>query len=204
MAGREPRLDRDKIVLTALELLDEVGLDALTTRALAARLGVQQPALYWHFKNKQELVDAMAEAMLDAARWPERPASDADVEDWLAARADSFRQALLARRDGARVHAGTRPAPRRLPAIEAQVQALTAVGLSPADAARGALALSRYTLGWVIEEQAGQGRSARKGVEASQTTFPALGAARQVLDETDPDFDFDFGVRAMLRGLLRP
>ncbi|MFP3693803.1 TetR family transcriptional regulator, partial [Burkholderia sp. SIMBA_048] len=58
------KLDREAVVGTALELLNEVGVDGLTTRKLADRLGVQQPALYWHFRNKRALLDALAEAML--------------------------------------------------------------------------------------------------------------------------------------------
>jgi TetR/AcrR family tetracycline transcriptional repressor len=53
------KVDRQGILDTALELLNEVGIDALSTRAIAQRLGVQQPALYWHFKNKRALLDAM-------------------------------------------------------------------------------------------------------------------------------------------------
>ena len=53
------KLDRDVILQAALSLLDEVGMDKLSTRLLAERLGVQQPALYWHFKNKRALLDAM-------------------------------------------------------------------------------------------------------------------------------------------------
>ena len=46
-AKPRPRLDLDQVVQAAITLLDEVGLDGLTTRALATRLGVQSPALYW-------------------------------------------------------------------------------------------------------------------------------------------------------------
>jgi len=51
------------IARTALGLLNEVGLDGLTMRLLAKELGVQAAALYWHLKNKQELLDAMAAIM---------------------------------------------------------------------------------------------------------------------------------------------
>src|SRR4051795_8991707 len=53
-------ITRERIVSTALELLDEEGMDALTVRALAARLDVRAPTLYWHVRNKQELLDEMA------------------------------------------------------------------------------------------------------------------------------------------------
>src|SRR5262245_36093000 len=57
-------LDRETVVRTALRVLDEVGLEGLTLRRIAAELDVQAPALYWHFKNKQELLDEMATTML--------------------------------------------------------------------------------------------------------------------------------------------
>src|ERR1700688_4158094 len=59
---RTVALKRQGVVRTALRILDEVGLDGLTVRKLASELGVQAPALYWHFKNKQALLDEMATA----------------------------------------------------------------------------------------------------------------------------------------------
>lgn len=58
------KLQPNTVIRAALDLLNEVGVDGLTTRKLAERLGVQQPALYWHFRNKRALLDALAEAML--------------------------------------------------------------------------------------------------------------------------------------------
>ena len=62
------RLNRDDVLRAALELLDEVGIDALSTRKLAERLGVQSPTLYWHFKSKGALLDAMSAAVMQR-RW---------------------------------------------------------------------------------------------------------------------------------------
>ena len=53
-------MNKERIVAAALELLNDKGVDALTVRALAARLDVQAPALYWHVRNKQELLDEMS------------------------------------------------------------------------------------------------------------------------------------------------
>ncbi|HDB9777507.1 TPA: TetR family transcriptional regulator, partial [Escherichia coli] len=44
------KLQPNTVIRVALDLLNEVGVEALTTRKLAKRLGVQQPALYWHFR----------------------------------------------------------------------------------------------------------------------------------------------------------
>src|SRR5262245_51288610 len=51
------------ITAAALALLDEAGLAELSTRRLAAKLGVQSPTLYWHVRSKAELLDLVAEAL---------------------------------------------------------------------------------------------------------------------------------------------
>jgi len=165
---------------------------------------VKSPALYWHFKNKRDLVDAMAEAMMDAADWPAPPSPtadvDGDVDDWMAKRAHTFRKALLSRRDGARVHSGTRPNSQQLAEIETQVLALVTSGMAPTEAARAALALSRYTVGWVLEEQASQARAEPSQPRIDLRPFPTLEAASDVFDGSEPTKNFDFGVRAILAG----
>ena len=97
-------LDRRRIVTEAVALLDERGLDGVTLRKLAQRLGVQAPTLYWHIPNKAALVTAIAEEILtEQFDHPERPGPDVRWQDWLSCLAQRLRQALLAHRDGARV-----------------------------------------------------------------------------------------------------
>ena len=97
-------LERETVARAALAVLDEVGLDGLTVRRIADALGVQNPALYWHFKNKQDLLDRMAEAMLaDAFAELGPPAPDASWSETLSALAHLFHRALSSHRDGARV-----------------------------------------------------------------------------------------------------
>ena len=78
------RLRRERVVDVAIALLDADGLDALTMRKLATRLGVQAGALYWHFAGKQALLDAMADRFLEdfaadlpAGSWDEQLAAAA-------------------------------------------------------------------------------------------------------------------------------
>jgi AcrR family transcriptional regulator len=52
------------VLAGALDLLDTDGLEGLTMRKLAAHLGVQAGALYWHFQSKRALLDAVADALL--------------------------------------------------------------------------------------------------------------------------------------------
>jgi AcrR family transcriptional regulator len=77
-------LSRDGIVDRALELADSESLDAVTVRRLAQEFDVTPMALYWHVKNKEELLNAMADRMLASAlAAPGDPASaTAKDPDW--------------------------------------------------------------------------------------------------------------------------
>ena len=89
------KLQPNTVIRAALDLLNEVGVDGLTTRKLAERLGGQQPALYWHFRNKRALLDALAEAMLAENHTHSVPRADDDWRSFLIGNARSFRPALL-------------------------------------------------------------------------------------------------------------
>ena len=199
-------LHRDLIVAAALDLVDEIGLDRFSTRALADRLDVRSPALYWHFQNKQDLVAAMAEAMslqlpgIEGAPDLGRRPSRAAVAGYLVQRAQDFRRVLLSRRDGARLHAGSRPPMTRLDAVEAQLEVLVGVGLDPIAAARATLAISRFVVGWVLEEQAAYPSDEQM---PDTTEYPNLSAAVAVLTQDDPDADFTATLTAVVNGLVR-
>src|SRR5207253_7538085 len=79
----QANLDRQTVARAALRLLDRAGLDGLTVRKLAGELGVQAPALYWHFRNKEELLEEMATTVfLDAVRDSGWPHPDANWPEW--------------------------------------------------------------------------------------------------------------------------
>ncbi len=54
MAGRNRR---ETILAAALQLFAERGVSAVTTRQIAAQVGISQPSLYAHFATKQDLLD---------------------------------------------------------------------------------------------------------------------------------------------------
>src|SRR6516165_1352834 len=107
--GRSERsaLDRERVVRVALELLDEVGLDDLSMRRLADRLGVTAASLYWYVRDKDELLALLADAI--TGEMP-LPASDLGWRDALEAAARTLRRIARSHRDGARVLAATMPA----------------------------------------------------------------------------------------------
>lgn len=61
---RTPLLSREGIVAAALALVDAEGLDGLSTRRLAAELGVSGPSLYNHVATKDELIDAVVDCVV--------------------------------------------------------------------------------------------------------------------------------------------
>jgi AcrR family transcriptional regulator len=61
--GKGAGLTRGQILDAAIELMDGDGAGSLTMRALAARLGVESPALYWHFAGKDEICRAVVDAI---------------------------------------------------------------------------------------------------------------------------------------------
>jgi TetR/AcrR family tetracycline transcriptional repressor len=148
------KLDREAIIGEALVLLDEVGLDAVSTRALAKRLGVEQPSLYWHFRSKTELLTAMAEAAMAPHSAAPLPGPSDDWREWFVENSRSFRRALLLHRDGARLHAGSSPQGEDLARALRKVEFLVAAGLPLRDVQTAMLTTSHFTVGAVMEEQA--------------------------------------------------
>ncbi|MFF2744534.1 TetR/AcrR family transcriptional regulator [Kitasatospora sp. NPDC058048] len=61
---RTPLLSRERIVAAALRLIDDEGLDALSTRRLATELSVSGPSLYNHFATKDDLLDAVVDSVI--------------------------------------------------------------------------------------------------------------------------------------------
>ncbi|KPU91106.1 transcriptional regulator [Variovorax paradoxus] len=196
------KLDREAILEAALSLLDEVGMDKLSTRLLAERLGVQQPALYWHFKNKRALLDAMNGEILRRSHHRKLPLPDETWEGFLRENARSFRRALLARRDGARLHAGSEPDPGDLDMVEAQLAAVVRLGVPPAQAMTLLIALGRYTVGCVLEQQATPADAAmqQQTLDAAAASRPLLAEAFSTYRAAGPDALFEIGVDLMLEG----
>jgi TetR/AcrR family tetracycline transcriptional repressor len=208
--GPEQPLERDRVVRAALELLDQVGLDGLTLRKLAAELGVQAPALYWHFASKRELLDHMAHVIAEGAS-----VIDLDDRPWdegLADYARSRRRALLAHRDGARVTIGNRPVGGMFPVFEAALAQLVKAGFTPVEGLRSMVAISTFVAGFVVEEQAEQYRNAEEGwtEEQDQAAFRALLAERsyptmvealRVGGDPNGVDTFEFGLRLLIEGM---
>jgi TetR/AcrR family transcriptional regulator, tetracycline repressor protein len=148
-------LTKAAIVQAALDLLNEAGMDGLTVRALAARLGVQAPALYWHVRSKQALLDEMATRIWrDIGDVIAALPDDVPWRELMATYATAVRKGLLSHRDGAKAFSGTTLTdPDVVRRQERTFSNLTRQGFTLADAARGLMLVHNFTIGFCIEEQ---------------------------------------------------
>ena len=149
------KIDRARVADTALRLLNEVGLDGLTLRAIARELDVKAPALYWHFKDKQALLDEMATVMY--RRMLDEDLPRVTPETWqqqLVAYNSGLRTALLRYRDGAKVYSGARfTGNDHAEGLEAHLRTMTDAGFGLRQAVRAGTVAYAYTMGFVTEEQ---------------------------------------------------
>jgi TetR/AcrR family transcriptional regulator, tetracycline repressor protein len=187
-------LTREVLIETGLRLLDEVGLDGLTVRRLATELGVQSPALYWHVRTKQELLDGMAGAIMASAEL-RPPRDDEPWQHWLAGRARAYRRAMLGHRDGARLVASARRAPETVRRFDAELAAMVERGFAPVEALRTIAALNHYVDGSVLEEQAST-PDRNPEIADLPTLLLALRDGPPMGDEV-----FEHGLRLLIRGI---
>ncbi|MCX4162025.1 MULTISPECIES: TetR/AcrR family transcriptional regulator C-terminal domain-containing protein [Paraburkholderia] len=191
------KIRRDEVVSAALELLDVVGLDGLSTRRLAEKLGVESATLYWHFRDKSALLAEMASLVLARHHTLDVPEDSADWPVWFADNARSFRRALLTHRDGALLHAGTTPNQDELARIVPKVAYLVRAGFSEPDAQMALLAAGQFTLGCVLEEQARD----TGGASSDTDRNTAAAAPGPEINPIDPDVAFEFGLGLIINGL---
>jgi len=191
-------LSREVLIETGLRLLDEVGLEGLTVRRLATELGVQSPALYWHIRTKQELLDGMADAIIQGAGMGP-PRDGESWQEWLRRRARGYRRSLLAHRDGARVVASARRMPGALGEFEGELAAMVALGFTPVLALRTITALGNYLNGYVLQEQAAV---AAGDPDAGDLLagMPTLAAALRAGGNPMAEASFEHGLTLLIAG----
>ncbi|MFD6277621.1 TetR/AcrR family transcriptional regulator C-terminal domain-containing protein [Streptomyces sp. NPDC060209] len=149
------KIDRARVADAALGLLNEVGLDGLTLRAIARELDVKAPALYWHFKDKQALLDEMATVMYRRMLTEELPGPTPHTwQQQMVAYQSVLRRALLRYRDGARVYTGARfTGTDHADGLEAHLRTMVDAGFELWQAVRAGTTVNAYTMGFVTEEQ---------------------------------------------------
>ncbi len=137
-------LTRERLVDAALELVREEGLEALSMRALADKLEVKAASLYWHVRDRRELLDLLAESIVDSVRF-RRPGPG--WRENVLALGSALGRAVAAQKDADRLLLEAPDALRRSDLFGGVVEQLQAGGLQPAEAADVALMLLTYVVG---------------------------------------------------------
>lgn len=174
----------------ATQLLDDYGIADLTMRRLARELNVTPGALYWHFADKQALLGAVADRILEPAatsvqhdRWAERIVSVCSA----------LRNALLSTTDGAELVSASFAAGKSERIAEILTRLTVAAdeaGFEATDADLAARTVLYYVLGFTADEQ-------------SRLQWDAAGALSdgQSVMATNPNGRFIFGLRLLVDGM---
>lgn len=199
--GGGSRLDKSKVINSALALGNEVGIEGVTTRKLAQKLGVAQKTLYWHVKNKRALLDALAVEILARHHDYSLPAAGESWQSFLRNNAMSFRRALLRYRDGAKVHLGTRPDEKQYDTVETQLRFMTENGFSLENALYALSAVGHFTLGCVLEDQEHTAAKEERETPTTDSMPPLLRQAIELFDHQGAEPAFLFGLELIICGL---
>ncbi|ELP63047.1 TetR/AcrR family transcriptional regulator [Streptomyces turgidiscabies] len=215
---RKPLLSTDLIVETARALVDSEGLAALSTRRLAAELGVSGPSLYNHFRTKDQILEAVADSvsvLVDLSMFDrgerneggeggeeggERPDWRTALHDW----AVSYRAALRDHPNIVPVMArgpGRRPAGLRV--ADAVYGGMVDAGWPPAQATSIGALMRYFIMGSALGSFAGGFVDDESAYDPAD--YPHLGQAH-LLSEQQEKIDeraFETGLAALLAGLAQ-
>ncbi|MEO3783876.1 TetR/AcrR family transcriptional regulator C-terminal domain-containing protein [Actinocorallia sp. B10E7] len=203
---RQPLLSRERIIEVALGLLDTEGLEAVSTRRLAAELGVSGPSLYNHVATKDELLDAVADTVLtevDLSMFAGlSPGSRPGWRDALYAWAHSYRAALAAHPNVVPVMARGpgRRRPNMLRVADAVFGGLVDAGWPRREATRVGALMRFFIIGSALASFAG-GFPDDAAVYAGE--YPHLDQAHLLADRQQEidESAFETGLHALLDGL---
>lgn len=204
---RTPKITRLQVLETALTLLNTEGIEGLTMRKLADALNIKAASLYWHFSNKQALLEGMADHIVAMV------AVDFQYNsNWvtnLIEITSQLRNALLQHRDGARVFAGTYVISDNVLRINnALIKTFMQTGISAEKAASCTMTVFYFILGCCIEQQAATFSADSDLInkesefnQLSKDKYPYTWEAKEMLFANNYDLRFIDGLQFIINGL---
>jgi AcrR family transcriptional regulator len=207
--GRPP-LSRDRVVAAAVELADGAGIAEVTMRKLAGACGVEPMSLYHHVANKDDVLDAMVDAVFAEMDLPD---PSLPWRDALARRAESARSVLVRHPWAiAMLDSRTSPGPATLEYHDRTIEVLRRAGFSLEMVGHAGALLDAYVYGFAMQQAAlpfddgpGAGEVADTIVSALPAgAYPYLAAmATQHVQRPGYDFadEFAWGLDVVLDGI---
>jgi len=154
-------LSRASLVSAALGLVQDEGLEALTMRALAGRLNVKAASLYWHVRDRRELLELLAESILEQV--PATRGATWRLEVLNAAAA--LRMALVSQQDADRILLEVPDALQRSDVYRRTKSRLEKAGLQPSEAAEVARLVMVHVISSRVQD--GEATALESGAVAS-------------------------------------
>lgn len=204
-ASGEPALTRERIIAAAVELLDAQGVEGLTMRGLADRLGSGVMSLYWHVPKKEDVFDLAVDAVL--AYGPS--VSSLESEDWrqeVVHMLDDWRASMLRHPWAAALLPRRALGPNILARLEMLSRTLSKAGVADSDLNAAIWSLWNHVMGATIT-RASFDRSEDDLAAAQQRLadlgerYPTIERSRLLLD-SDWDGTFQKGLDFLLDGLV--
>jgi len=205
--GSAPGLSRSRVLGEALALVDEEGVEEVSMRKLARRLGVDPMSLYNHVDNKDAILDGITELILASAEFP---ASTSDLRSDMIELARAFRRAMLEHpRAAPLVLTRQLSSSQALAPTEIVLATLRRAGLSPQDAVHSMRTVLAFLIGTLMREvsagptfAAGDAEAIRsRRAELEESGLPMVAEAAPFLAVCDHDAEFEFGLRVLLEAL---
>jgi AcrR family transcriptional regulator len=207
---RRAPLTRDKVLRAALRLADEQGIEAVSMRRLGQALRVEAMSLYKHVKDKDDLLDGLADLVTQEFLVP---TPGGDWREAIRASAISVHGAL--RRHpwaGPVLESRLAPGDTRLRYLDGVLATLAAAGFTPAQSGKAFMALDSHTYGFAMQEQSwayDQADAQRLAGEMAERLpagrYPSLQAMARAAATggSGIELDFTFGLDLLLDGLER-
>ena len=209
-ALRRVPLSRERVLDAAIKLADQGGLESLSMRKLGQELGVEAMAVYYHFANKDEVIDGIVDIVFSQI---DLPASGADWKSAMRQRAVSLRDVLLRHRWAIGLMESRRkPGPANLRHHDVVIGSLRSAGLDMPTIAHAYSLVDSYIYGFALfamnlpfdpsEEVAelGQGVLRAFPVNAYPNLVAYISAMRPGYNYGD---EFEYGLDLILDGLDR-
>lgn len=209
---QRPALSRDQIVQAAIKLADEHGLDAVSTRRIAAALGSGPTSMYWHVPSKADLYELMFDAALAEVDLPAAPSGDwqADLRALAHSTHDMLQRHPWLMLLG--IQPGLGPNTRRYG--EYGMRALGGLGIDPPARTEVLAALNNYLFGFAHRQTARDQLLKRAGLTEQQWQQRLRSYTAQSRHR-DPDLardienrmhltsndSFEFGLDCLLNGI---
>ncbi|OAP39421.1 TetR/AcrR family transcriptional regulator [Sinorhizobium americanum] len=201
---QEPPLSLERIVATAVELLDAQGIDGLTMRRLADRLGAGAMSLYWHVDNKETVFDLALDSVLEY-RGPQQTGESQDWRADVVHMLEGWRASMLRHPWSASLLPRRALGPNILSRLELLSRTLSGAGVADADLNAAIWSLWNYVIGATIT-RANFDRSdddmtaAQQRLAGLSEHYPTIERSRLLLDN-DWDGTFRKGLDFLLDGL---